>query len=151
MRKSELINLDWEHIDFTNNIIKLFNTKGGKSYEIKFGNNLKKLLLEYQKVLKVNKDAVVRGVQGSKRINRNSLQNIKNKLFKEAKINRPGMCLHSFRHGCGTMVYNQAGPRATQEKLRHNSIATTETYIHQTDEDIEKSIIDIPLQMSDSE
>jgi len=108
-------------------------------------------LLEYQKVLKIYKGAVVRGVQGRKRINRNSLQNIKNILFEEAKIDRPGMCLHSFRHGCGTMVYNNAGPRAAQEKLRHSSIATTETYIHQTDEDIEKSIIDIPLQMPASE
>ena len=148
MRRSELVNLNWENIDFTNNNINLKDTKGGESNEIKFGNNLRELLLTYRKALRISKGAVVRGVQGRKRINKNSLQNIKDKLFKEAKIDRPGLCLHSFRHGCATMVCNAAGIKAAQEKLGHSRIDTTEVYIHPTDEEMNKAIIDIPLQMS---
>ena len=146
VRKSELINLNWENIYFGQNKIKVLNGKGGKDRRIKISEDLKELLFKYRKVLGIYKGAVIRGVQGRKRITKTQLQNIIKGLFKEAKIDRPGLTIHSFRHSYITAVYKKAGVKAAQESAGHSRMETTDGYIHQTEEDMDRAVINIPQQ-----
>ena len=151
IRKSELIKIDWENIYFDQNKIKVLDAKGGKDRKIKIGDDLKGLLLKYRKVLGIYKGAVIRGVQGRKKITKTQLQNIVKGLFKEAKIDRPGLTIHSFRHSYITEVYKKAGVKAAQESAGHSRMETTDCYIHQTEEDMDKAIIGIPQRSSSSD
>ncbi len=151
MRRSKLIDLNWKEIQLNQNKIILSNTKGGKNRKIKIGKNLKDLLIEYRKARGFYKDAVVRGAQGKKRLNKNSLQNIVKGLYKKTRIYRPGLCIHSFRHAYITNVCKKAGPEVAKECAGHSRIDTTGPYIHNTEEDLDNAIIDIELQKPDSE
>ena len=150
-RRGEIIKLDWKHIEFDKSLVRLVDTKGGKERKIKIGPNLAKLLKYYQKALGFYKGALVRGVQNKKRITRSALQNIKTKLIKEAGITTPGLCLHSFRHTHITEVHRIAGPIIAKENAGHESVESTDGYVHLSEEDMDKAIIDIPLHLSSSD
>ena len=151
IRRSELIKLNWDNIYFDQNIIKVLDAKGGKNRKIKIGDNLKEQLLEYRKVSGIYQGAVIRGAQEGKRITKTSLQNIVRGLFKKAKIDRPYLCIHSFRHSYITEVCRKAGIKTAQKNVGHSRIDTTEVYIHPTDEEEKRAVIDIPLQISSSD
>ena len=150
IRRSELIKLNCDNINYNQNKIKILDAKGGKNRKIKIGGNLEELLLEYRKALDIYKGALIRGVQGRKRISKNSLQNIVKGLFKKAKIDRPGLTIHSFKHSYITNVSHKVGIKTAQKNVGHSRIDTTENYVHLTDKDMEEAIIDIPLQKPDS-
>ena len=122
VRRSKLVDLNWIDLQLDKKKIILSNAKGGKTRRIKIGDNLKKLLIEYKRACGSPKGAIVRGIQGKKRLNKNSLQNIINGLFKKAKIYRPGLCIHSFRHGYITNVCKKAGPEVAKECAGHSRI-----------------------------
>jgi len=52
----------------------------------------------------------------------------------EAKIKRPGICVHSLRHTAATMAYRSgADIMAIKEMLDHRSLETTQGYLHSID------------------
>ena len=188
IRRSELIKLKWDNIYFDQNKIKILDGKGGKDRKIKISDDLKELLHRYRKVLGKYKCVIIRGLQGRKKITRTQLQNIIKGLFKEAKISRPGLTIHSFRHSYVTNVCRKAGlnfygltpigftasgiacplsvgrlhlqayacsisggVKIAQESAGHSRIDVTESYLHTTEEDMDKAIIEIPQQKPSSD
>lgn len=66
-----------------------------------------------------------------KRISRDSLRDMVNKIFETAGIKKLGKSCHAFRHTYGTMLYEETGDlRLVQEELRHSNIETTTRYTH---------------------
>lgn len=151
IRRSELVGLDWENIYFDQNKIKVLDCKGGKDRLVKISDNLKELLIVYRRALGIYKGPLIRGIQARKRITKTALQNIVKGLFKETKIDRSGLRIHSFRHSYVTNVCRKAGVKVAQESAGHSRIDTTEAYLHTSEEDMDKAIIDIPQRLPSSE
>lgn len=65
------------------------------------------------------------------RITRRGLQNIVDRIFKDAGVKSPGVLCHSLRHSCGTNLYGATKDlRIVQETLRHSSPEITARYAH---------------------
>lgn len=139
LRRSEIINLNWEDIDFTNNRIMIRASKGGKSRPVYFKGSLKKALIKYRKCLGIYKGAVIRG-KYRKRITKTSLQNLVRRVFKEAKIYRKGLSIHSLRHYCADRLRRKGIDLQTISiLLGHSRVETTEVYLHSSEEDLKKA------------
>jgi len=149
LRRQELINLNWEYVDFYNGIIKIRYSKGGKSREVPFGPELGKLLKKCQKVFGFYKGAVVRGIQSRRRITKTSLQNTVRRILKKSGVYRKGLKNHSFRHAYATKVFRETDILTAQERLGHSRIDTTEKYLHLYEDDMKRGVIDFPLPVKD--
>lgn len=149
LRKQELIDLNWEDIDFGNGIIKIRDSKGGRSREVPFGPELGRLLKECRKIFGHYKGAVIRGIQGRKRMHRTSLQDTVRRIYKKSGVYRKGLKNHSFRHAYATKVFRETDILTTQERLGHSRINTTEKYLHLYEDDMKRGVIDFPLPGKD--
>ena len=145
LRIRELINLNWEDIDFGNWVIKIRNSKGGKSRELPFGPELGKLLKKCRKVFKNYKGAIIRGIQSRKRIHKTSLQDTIRRIYKKSGVYRKGLKNHSFRHAFATRLIREEGIHIAQQRLGHSRPDTTIIYFHPYKDDIKKGVIDFPL------
>ncbi len=142
LRKSEILNIKWDNIDLKNSQIRIRKSKGEKDRKIPIGKNLFFLLSKYRKKTKNYKGPVIKGSFG-KKINSNSLQNIVRRMFKESGVYRKNLCTHSLRHTFAEKHRKKGTDIATLSKLmEHSSIATTEAYLHVTNDDINKVVID---------
>lgn len=141
LRKSEIIKLKWEEIDFNNSEIKVICSKGGNDRVVFFNGILKKLLLEYKLKKGLHSGAIVRGKNGN-RICSNSLQKAIRKAYKESGVYRHGLTLHSLRHTYAETLRNKGIDLPTiQTLLGHKSLETTAMYLHVTKDDLKKAVI----------
>jgi site-specific recombinase XerD len=140
LRRQEIINLNWEYIDFINDYLLVKNSKCNKSRLVPFGNKTKEILLSYRKFTRHYKGAVIRGVHG-KRITKCSLQNIIMEILKGSGVYRKGeTSLHSFRHtAADTLRKNKIDIAVIQAFMGHSDIKTTLEYFHVGNEDLKKA------------
>ncbi len=135
LRKSEIIKLNWEDMDFTNSELKIIGSKGGNDRVVYFNGVLKKLLLEYKLTKGLYSGGLIRGKNGN-RICSNSLQKAIRRAYKESGVYRPGLTLHSLRHTYAESLRKQGYDFSIiQALLGHKSLETTAKYIHVTRED----------------
>ena len=140
-RKSEIISLKWEDIDFNEQRIKILNSKGGKDRVVYFNGKLKGVLLEYRKTVKNYDGAVVRGNFG-RRITSTALFNIVSKIFMESGIYRKGLTIHSLRHSYAESLRKKGIDMNTiKALLGHSSLETTEAYLHTSPSDLKNAIL----------
>jgi site-specific recombinase XerD len=141
LRKSEIINLDWEDIDFNNSEIKIIGSKGGNDRIVYFNDVLKKILQEYKQKTGSNSDAIVRGKNGN-RLCSNSLQNAIRRLYSESGLYRSGLTIHSLRHTYAETLRKQGFDFSViQALLGHKSLETTAKYLHVTKDDLKKAVL----------
>jgi len=143
MRANELLNLKWEHIDFTGNILKIantdsFTTKSKKDRTIPMTRKLREVLLclyntyvdpasdkpssreEYQKTY------VLCHPDGSQI---KCVRKAFSKLVSRANLS--GVTLHTLRHTFAShCLLNGGSMLAVKELLGHSRITTTEIYTH---------------------
>lgn len=125
MRVSEVVNLEWNDVLFSQELLSIRNSKGGKNRLIPLMNPLKDKLLKYENLDR--KGAVFKNNRGTKL----SVRFVQ-KLFK-AKIKDSGLNIkatpHTMRHSFAThLLMNGANLRAIQELLGHSSLSTTQRY-----------------------
>jgi len=66
-----------------------------------------------------------------RRISRNGIRNIMNRILEGCQLKHPGYSCHILRHSCGTNLYNETKDlRLVQEQLRHNDPQMTARYSH---------------------
>lgn len=135
MRKSNVLGLRWEQIDFNNNIIRVHvkdrTAEGGREINIPITQKLKELLSQIPnsgKFVFYYKGKPIHDIK-------TSWQN----LFK-AKFDKDGNCVqnkipyrnfHTLRHTCGTWLYRKTKDlRIVQKILGHAEIETTLKYAH---------------------
>lgn len=136
LRKSNILNLRWEAINFEYNFIQVLkqHNKGHKKIQLplseKFKSELEKIGIKESGYVFVS--------------HRTHLQYKKINNGFQAALNRARvkkMRFHDLRHTVGTrLVANGSDLRTVKEYLAHSNIRTTERYMHHTPENMLKAV-----------
>ena len=135
LRVSELINLKISNLFFSEDFI-IVTGKGNKQRQVPISEVNKKsincYILNSRSKLKIKeeyKDTLFLNRRGSK-LSREMIFTIIKKLVLKSKINKK-ISPHSFRHSFAThLLENGADLKSIQQLLGHQSITTTEIYMH---------------------
>ena len=141
MRRSELINLKEEHINFSKRYIKLLG-KGQKERLVPFSNNLDKELRKYivsrSKTFEVSENSLFLTEKGKKLYPKLVYNIVKKYLGHVTSNEQKGP--HTLRHTFATHLSdNGAELNAVKELLGHNSLAATQIYTHNSIDRIKKA------------
>lgn len=129
LRRSELLNLKIEDVDFKRDTVNILNAKGKKDRDLPLPTKLKTLLTIYYKQVKPQVWLIEGQVPGTP-YSATSLSNIFHKYL-ERVIKNHNFTLHSLRHSYATHLLDMGVDlRIIQELLGHKSSRTTEIYTH---------------------
>lgn len=134
LRKEELRNIKLKDIseDMTISIIG----KGNKERRVKINKSVEKTLKKYLKERKSDNPYLFVSKQNNQ-ISSGALNNVIKKYSKKAKLEN--VTPHTLRHTCGTILYSKTKDiRLVQEYLGHESINTTERYIHMSKDSVSR-------------
>lgn len=143
LRISELCRLKCHDIDFTNKKIRVHNGKGRKDRVVYLSDNTSQILYNLFKNKNEN-DNVITG-----RYNLPIKNPTLEKWFADAR--RAGeipidITPHSLRHSYASILYEQCKNIAiVRDQLGHSSLNTTSIYLHATDEQRSKEIMDLNI------
>ncbi len=131
VRKSELLALDWNHINLGKSILTIRSGKGRKDRIIPIHPKLVESLdLYLAQRLPMENYALFIGEQG-KRLSKNSFQNILKMYFSLAGLDKKGYSSHSFRHAFAShLVESGVDVFTVQKLLGHSSLDATRIYIN---------------------
>jgi len=130
VRKGELLELEWDDVDFERQIIKIgpkdgWSPKGKRPREIPINDELFEVILEQRKK---SKGSYVLERNGSNRYDRTLWEDIK-KLTRELGIKNAN--IHTFRHTFASyLIMNGVDIVTVKELLGHSEITTTMRYAH---------------------
>jgi integrase/recombinase XerD len=135
LRVSELVNLEQQNLYFNEGFVRVFG-KGSKERLVPLGSSAAKHIRLYQEHVrskmepkKGSEDVLFLNRRGAK-LTRNMVFIILQNLVREAGITKE-VSPHTFRHSFAThLIEGGADLRAVQEMLGHESITTTEIYLH---------------------
>ena len=135
LRVSELVNLRISDLFFDEGVIRIIG-KGNKQRYVPVHQKNQNYILTYMQLIrshiqaqKGEEDIVFLNRRG-KRLSRNMIFMIIRDLVKKAGI-RKSISPHTFRHSFAThLLENGADLRSIQQMLGHESITTTEIYMH---------------------
>ena len=141
LRVSELINLKWSHIDRSRMIINIIKAKGSKDRQVGLNDKLLEILTAYYKEYK-SVEYVLNG-QFSPKYDDRSVCNVVKQLAAKAGIEKR-VYTHLMRH-CSFTHSVEAGVdiNLIQRLAGHNSVKTTNLYLHISHNHISK--INSPL------
>lgn len=129
LRVSELLNLQWKHIDRSRMIINVIAAKGNKDRQVMLPQNLIPLLETYYREFKP-KQYVLNG-QFRLQYSETSVNNIMKQLASKAGIENKRVYTHLMRHCSFThMVEAGVDINLIQRLAGHNSPKTTAIYTH---------------------
>lgn len=121
LRRSELINLKIEDIDFRRNTFLLRNAKGNKDRYVKLSHNIATLIKLYIEMYKPE-TYLING--------QNSIQYSGSSIYKLAK-KYFGTDVHQLRHASATYIYDSGNDIYLLSKhLGHSSTKPTQIYVH---------------------
>lgn len=149
MRKSELFNLKWSDIDFSQHVVTVqskddWHTKNYKSRAIQLTPALYKVLREHRKLhleLGLQSEYVFtyRGNQLKSNIKRTLT-----KVLKRASLE--GVTLHTLRHTFASQLVMAGVPlREIQELMGHASFDTTLQYAHLSEDHAKRQVLKLPF------
>lgn len=144
LRFTELINLDYEDIDFERKKIILKNTKNKEQPHLAMDPELEKILKDYIEYFNIKSGPLFKGKLG-RRIERHVIDNNFNKIKKAAGLPKE-FTIHCFRRYFITTL-NRKGvdPFLISKLARHKDIQTTLSYIGHTEEEKRKAMAFINL------
>lgn len=155
LRTSELININLDDINFSNNTIRINKGKGNKDREIVFSNNCKEKLLNYialrnnkkHKVLKLNEPLFIS--YQNKRIGIDGIEDICKKAYELMGLEKCGYTTHTLRHTAASLmyIYVKQDILLLKEFLGHSSINTTQIYTHICNEKVKEAVEKNPLNI----
>ena len=120
MRRSEILNLKWDDINFNHKIIRVYSSKTNSIRYIPLSGELEKILIN---LAKTSEYVFTYRGKHIKSINRSFKTYIKNV--------DPNITFHMFRHAFITnLVLNGANIKTIQSLAGHRDITTTEKYMH---------------------
>jgi integrase len=138
LRKTNLLSLRPEHVDFHRGIVRATNTKTGKDYDVPINNTAREILrrlvdqaeAEGFEYLFINPKTGTR-YRDVKRAFRSALKDAGIKDFR----------FHDLRHTFGTRAADSGAPlTAIRDTLGHASIETTNRYAHATEEGMRRVV-----------
>ena len=140
IRISELIGLNDKDVDYINCEIKVTG-KRDKQRIIPFGDELSETLISYQHrrnaEMKCESEAFFRTEKGERVTDAQVRQIVKTNLSKVSTLKKRSP--HVLRHTFATAMLNhEAGLESVKKLLGHESLSTTEIYMHTTFEQLKK-------------
>lgn len=131
MRRQEALKLDWEDINFNQNIIKILHGKGKKQRIVPMPESLMTDMWAYlQTRLPLSNQAVFLSNAGN-RLTPSPAQNIFNKYKKKAGLDDKGYTIHKLRHSYASLlVQNDVDLLSVQKLLGHSDLNSTKVYAH---------------------
>jgi integrase/recombinase XerC len=131
LRVSELVGLDWEHVDFENECVRAFG-KGRKERIVPIGEIALDALRSYRRALGdigIRAAPVFLNRRGRRLTTRSVARFVKR--YAQRSGTPVSASPHALRHSFATHLLNQgADLRAIQELLGHSSLSTTQRYTH---------------------
>jgi site-specific recombinase XerD len=129
LRRSELLNLRIDEINFKRDVVDIINSKGKKDRVLPLPNKLKDMLLDY--MAKYRPETwLIEGQTPGEQYSATSLAKVFSKNM-ERIIKNHKFTLHSLRHSYATHLLDSGVDlRIIQELLGHKSSRTTEIYTH---------------------
>jgi len=138
-RRTELLNLNIEDIDFETGRIIIRKTKNKDVKIINMDDNLRQVIKCYLSHFKYQSGPLFRGTQGN-RLCKQSLMNVFNKIKTRAGLPKE-FKIHSFRRFFINELRKNHVDIATIQKLAgHRDIRTTEIYCNVSDEEKVRAI-----------
>ena len=139
LRVSELVNLDKDDVE--GNMVRVHSGKGKKDRVTYIDDGTVELLKEYLNERK-DRNAALFVNKRRKRLTERSIENIIKKHAKRAGIKKK-VTPHTLRHTFAThLLQNNANIVVIQRLLGHASLATTQIYMHVTDDYKKKTYMD---------
>lgn len=144
IRRSELLNLKPQDIDYERGFLRVNRGKGDKDRIVPLGRIASKYLENYIKLVRIDlqrkkeSQYLFLSYRGN-RLSEPTLKAMINKYTKKARINK---CIspHVFRHTCAThLIQQKANIRCVQEILGHKSLDTTQKYTQITITDLKEA------------
>lgn len=127
LRRGELFNLIWDNVDFDNNRITLYDTKGGKNQSIILASDAAAVLQSLSRT----DTYVFPSKLGGKR---DDVKTLWSRIKLAANI-RPNIRFHDIRHTFGTIAVSSGiGIDVVQKMMTHKDIKTTQRYAHIVDQ-----------------
>lgn len=134
LRLDEVINLDWQDIDFEREVIHIKKAKGEKERVVFLHKKLKEML----KIYGIDKKGLVFKSQMGKKYNKRTIQQIVHNTAKKADIDKK-VTPHTLRHSFATHLLEAgADIRYIQHLLGHKDLKTTQIYTHIANKDIKR-------------
>lgn len=129
LRVSELLNLQWQHIDRSRMVINIIGAKGKKDRQVMLPENLIPLLEKYYREYK-SKEYILNG-QFTMQYSETSVNQVVKQLAKKAGINNKRVYTHLMRH-CSFTHMVEAGTdiNLIQRLAGHANVKTTAIYTH---------------------
>lgn len=128
LRKGELINLRKKDILFSRKCIFVKNAKGKKDRIVMLSPKIENMLHQYIKIHSPKYWLFEGQTRGQ--YSETSLQNIFTKAKRKSDVN-PYITIHGLRHSFATHLHEAGVPlNGIKDLLGHNSIKTTEIYLH---------------------
>lgn len=133
MRRSEILGLKWEDVDFGHGQIRLTLTKGRSFRVIPMPESASNALWAYlQSCLPLSHPNVFLNAWGTP-LKRTNLYDTIRRLVKQADLDHRRYSPHKFRHTFATLLLeNGTDLRTIQEMLGHQDLSTTNIYVHTT-------------------
>lgn len=130
MRRGELLNLEWENVDFGRGVIHVTKTKTNRDRDVPMNSEAKQILLNLHEQSKTEEFVFVNPKTGM------NLSDVK-KGFNSA-VRAAGIVdfkFHDLRHTAGTRLADSGADAFTiAEILGHTSLQMTKRYTHATDQ-----------------
>ena len=142
IRKSELLNRDWQDVNLGQKYIIIRNSKNKVDRTVPLHDTVIKLLYAYLTLrLPLTNNALFIGERKDKRLAENSLDNLFKYYLKISGLSDKGYSIHSLRHTFATRLLNKnVNLFKIKTLLGHKSIESTEIYLHVTNKGLEDSI-----------
>ncbi|MFU0825454.1 tyrosine-type recombinase/integrase [Clostridium sp.] len=146
VRRSELVALNWEDIDFKNNIIIVKHAKGNKQRVIPITEPLISDIWAYlQTRLPLKNNAIFISELGN-RLSFTPLNQLFHKYLKLAGLDDKGYTLHKFRHSYATLLLqNGADLISIKELMGHSDLNSTKIYTHVSTNHLKNEVRKLPL------
>ena len=141
LRRTELINLNWNDINLGNKYLIVRKSKNKNQRIIPLHDKVLELLDKYLSVrLPLKNNALFIGRTGQ-RIHHNSLKNLFDRYIKIAGLSGKGFTIHTLRHTFATRLLNKDVSLVNIKNLMgHRSLESTQIYLHVTGKELIDSI-----------
>ena len=141
LRRSELLNLDWDDVNLASKVLFIRSTKNKSDRIIPIHNKVFELLELYlNQRLPLNSRALIVG-EIDKRLTITSFTNLINMHLLISGLKKKGYTAHSFRHAFATrLTEKNVNILLVQRLLGHMSLDSTKIYVHFADRDCKKAV-----------
>ena len=146
LRRMELINLDWEDVDFGEKTIKVRNGKGKKQRILPMPETLYQDLLAYMNNSLPIKNPALFVTSNNERVNFRGINNLFQKYIRRAGLAGKGYTLHKLRHSYASLLIQQGVDISiVKELMGHSDFNSTKIYVHLNMNNLRDSVDKHPL------